>query len=46
MVEEEKKDAAVANGAAKPDAGKKGAAKEEKKMGKFTHGDHMVHILF
>ena len=53
MAEEEKKDAGPAAdqagdaGAAKPDSkGKKGGAKEEKTMGKFVHGDYMVHILF
>jgi len=46
MAEEEKKDAAAPDqAAAKPEKSKKGA-KEEKKMGKFTHGDHMVHVLF
>ena len=47
MVEEEKKDApADAPEAAKDEpVAKKGPA-EDKKIGKFTHGDHMVHILF
>ena len=57
MAEEEKKDAGpaadapadAAGGDAKPagdSKGKKGGAKEEKTMGKFVHGDYMVHILF
>ena len=25
---------------------KSDATKEEKKIGKFTHGDHMIHLLF
>ena len=48
MAEEEKKDAAPAEepaAAAEPEKSKKGDG-EEKQMGKFTHGDHMVHILF
>ena len=49
MAEEEKKDAAPAatEPAAKEEPAKsKKGEKEEKQMGKFTHGDHMVHILF
>jgi len=42
MVEEAKKETAT-NLAA---VGQSEAAKEEKKIGKFIHGDHMIHILF
>ena len=50
MVEEEKKDVpadAPEAGKEAPAAAKKsGGAAEEKKVGKFINGDHMVHILF
>ena len=48
MAEEAKNGAGAPAGdaAAKPDQGKKAAVKEEKTMGKFVHGDYMVHVLF
>ena len=51
MAEEEKKDAAPAEEPAaaaepEPEKSKKSEGGAEKQMGKFTHGDHMVHILF
>ena len=46
MVEEENKDAPAAADAKAPAAKAKKGEKAEQQMGKFTNGDHMVHILF
>ena len=49
MAEEEKKAEPAAEAPAEAAAAggkkKKAGGAEEKKVGKFTHGDHMVHIL-
>lgn len=52
MAEEVKEEPAIAapeaapEAAAEPDKKKKKGSGEEKTIGKFTHGDHMCHLLF